>query len=236
MRMNRHVPTIAFTLALAAVVLAAPRDRDSPGNRGYSLGFDHGTQAIERLDAEGADVDVAQLIAGFTDAVRRTRPRISDAERRAILGSMSGEAAEREAEERMRYDAEFRAEAERNLERSRAHHATLRKTAGVRTLKSGLQYEVVRAGEGRSPRVSDTVVVSYEATTLDGDVVATGADQATKVNGVIRGAGEALRLMSRGARWRMSIPPDLAFGVAGRPPAVGPNETIVVDVTLHLIR
>jgi FKBP-type peptidyl-prolyl cis-trans isomerase FklB len=107
---------------------------------------------------------------------------------------------------------------------------------GVTTLPSGVQYKVVKAGTGKKPKETDTVVTHYKGTLLDGtefDSSFKRNQPATfKVNGVIRGWTEALQLMEEGAKWILYVPAALAYGDRGAGQQIGPNATLIFEVEL----
>ena len=111
---------------------------------------------------------------------------------------------------------------------------------GVKTLPSGLQYKVIKDGEGKTPKLTDTVVTHYRGTLLDG----TEFDSSYKrnepaefpVNRVIKGWTEALQLMKEGSKWMLYIPPNLAYGERGAGRAIGPNETLVFEIELLKVK
>ena len=111
---------------------------------------------------------------------------------------------------------------------------------GINTLSSGLRYQVLKEGTGAKPSITDTVVTHYHGTFLDGSVfdssVDRGAPATFPVNGVIRGWTEALQLMSVGSKWRLVIPPDLAYGKRGAGRLIPPNSTLIFEVELLDIR
>ena len=111
---------------------------------------------------------------------------------------------------------------------------------GINTLSSGLRYQVLKEGTGAKPSITDTVVTHYHGTFLDGLVfdssVDRGAPATFPVNGVIRGWTEALQLMSVGSKWRLVIPPDLAYGKRGAGRLIPPNATLIFEVELLDIR
>ncbi|MCX5910402.1 MAG: FKBP-type peptidyl-prolyl cis-trans isomerase, partial [Deltaproteobacteria bacterium] len=111
---------------------------------------------------------------------------------------------------------------------------------GVKTLPSGLQYKVVKAGNGKKPKATDTVVTHYKGTLLDGtefDSSFKRNQPATfKVNGVIRGWTEALQLMEEGAKWILYVPAALAYGDRGAGQQIGPNATLIFEVELISIQ
>lgn len=110
------------------------------------------------------------------------------------------------------------------------------KKKGVITLPSGLQYEVIKQGNGSKPLETDEVTVHYHGTLINGEVfdssVERGQPATFPVNGVIRGWVEALQLMNEGSKWRLFIPHDLAYGANGAGPKIGPYSTLIFDVEL----
>jgi FKBP-type peptidyl-prolyl cis-trans isomerase FklB len=105
---------------------------------------------------------------------------------------------------------------------------------GVVTLPSGLQYQVITAGKGPKPTASSTVRTRYRGALLDGtEFDSSGQDEASfPVGGVIPGWTEALQLMPVGSKWRLFVPPELAYGPRGAGQAIGPNATLVFEVEL----
>jgi len=110
------------------------------------------------------------------------------------------------------------------------------KRNGVVTLPSGLQYEVIKEGNGPKPKATDKVKVHYHGTLLDGTVfdssVERGEPISFPVNGVIQGWQEALQLMPVGAKWKLYIPYNLAYGERGAGGKIGPYEPLVFEVEL----
>lgn len=110
------------------------------------------------------------------------------------------------------------------------------KKEGVVTTASGLQYEILTAGSGDSPASTDKVTVHYEGSLTDGTVFDSSykrGDPATfGVTQVIPGWVEALQLMQPGAKWKLTIPQDLAYGERGAPPNIPPFSTLVFTVEM----
>ena len=105
----------------------------------------------------------------------------------------------------------------------------------VKTLESGLQYEIMEKGTGKIPSISDTVNVIYEGYLLNKDVFDTTKDsgpQRMKISQTMKGWQEALQLMPEGSRWKVYIPHDLAYGEIGAPPMIQPNSTLVFIIEL----
>ncbi len=114
--------------------------------------------------------------------------------------------------------------------------ASNKNKAGVKTLPSGLQYQVLQEGRGKSPAKTDKVTTHYHGTLIDGTVFDSsyerGQPATFPVNGVIAGWTEALQLMKEGAKWRLFIPSELAYGTRGAGEDIGPNATLIFDVEL----
>ncbi len=115
------------------------------------------------------------------------------------------------------------------------------KQPGVITLPSGLQYKVLRSGEGTaSPKPTDTVSVNYRGTLINGtefdSSYSRGEATSFPVNRVIAGWTEALQLMVVGDKWKLFIPADLAYGAQGAGNLIGPNETLIFEVELLSIK
>ncbi len=110
------------------------------------------------------------------------------------------------------------------------------KRVEVKTTASGLQYEVIKEGEGASPKPTDKVMVHYEGKLIDGTVFDSSVDRGEPatfgVTQVIPGWVEALQLMKVGAKWRLFIPSALAYGPQGAGGVIGPNQTLIFDVEL----
>jgi FKBP-type peptidyl-prolyl cis-trans isomerase FklB len=107
---------------------------------------------------------------------------------------------------------------------------------GVTTTPTGLQYEVLQPGKGKTPDRDSTVRVHYHGTLVDGTVfdssVQRGEPLEFPVNGVISGWTEALQLMQEGARWKLFIPHELGYGARGAGDAIGPYSTLIFEVEL----
>lgn len=110
---------------------------------------------------------------------------------------------------------------------------------GVVALPSGLQYKILKEGNGPKPKASDTVKCHYEGRLTDGTVfdssIRRGEPAEFPVGGVIQGWVEALQLMPVGSKWQLYIPSELAYGTHGAGQAIGPDETLIFDVELLAI-
>ena len=108
--------------------------------------------------------------------------------------------------------------------------------AGVVTLPSGLQYQVLQQGNGEKPKATDKVKCHYHGTLINGTVFDSSVERGTPavfgVNQVIPGWVEALQLMPVGSKWRLFIPSNLAYGENGAGEMIEPNSTLIFDVEL----
>jgi FKBP-type peptidyl-prolyl cis-trans isomerase FklB len=181
---------------------------------GYDIGENLKSNGIQHLDAESFN--------------------------KGLQSAMAGQEAALDEEERQKVIREFIAfsnaiRASKNLEEGIEF---LKQNAGrqeVTVLSSGLQYEILVSGSGDSPSVTDHVTTHYHGTTIDGQVfdssVERGQPATFPLNQVISGWTEALQLMNRGAKWRLFIPPALAYGERGAG-SIAPNSTLIFDVEL----
>ncbi len=110
------------------------------------------------------------------------------------------------------------------------------KKEGVTTLESGLQYEVITEGSGKKPAATDSVKCHYHGTLIDGTVFDSSVDRGEPatfgVSQVIQGWVEALQLMSVGAKWKLVIPSNLAYGEQGAGQHIAPNTSLIFEVEL----
>ena len=125
---------------------------------------------------------------------------------------------------------------EKNRETGEKFLVENKKRAGVITLPSGLQYEVITEGKGAKPKATDRVKCHYEGQLINGQVfdssVKRGEPAVFGVNQVIPGWVEALQLMPVGSKWKLYIPSDLAYGEKGAGEAIAPNSTLIFEVEL----
>jgi len=110
----------------------------------------------------------------------------------------------------------------------------------VVTLPSGLQYEIITKGVGEKPLAHNTVTCHYHGTTIKGEVfdssVKRGQPASFPLNAVIKGWTEALQLMPVGSKWKLYIPPHLAYGNRSISREIGPNSTLIFEVELLSFR
>ncbi|GAA0790677.1 FKBP-type peptidyl-prolyl cis-trans isomerase [Marinobacterium sediminicola] len=190
----------------------------------YGIGRQMGDQL-----AQGSfdGVDVEAVITGLRDSFHGEALRVPAEQIQAAFNEISQRI--REAQEALAKEA---AEAG---EQFLADNAT---REGVITLESGLQYEIIEAGEedGDKPTKQSKVRTHYHGTFIDGKVFDSSYERGQPaefpVGGVIAGWTEALQLMSKGAKWRLYVPYQLAYGAQGSPGGIPPYSTLIFDVEL----
>jgi FKBP-type peptidyl-prolyl cis-trans isomerase len=130
--------------------------------------------------------------------------------------------------------------AESALEKGQAFLKENAKKEGVKTTSSGLQYKITKEGTGKNPKATDTVVVHYKGTTIDGKEFDSsfkrGEPAEFPLNGVIKGWTEGLMYLSEGGKATLYIPSELAYGKRGAGRDIGPDETLIFDVELIKIK
>lgn len=210
------------TAAKPAMTTAAPSAFTSLEQKvSYGIGRNMGSQLA---NDPALKTDQAALIAGIQDALNGAESQISEADLRAAFQAF---------QEQAQTAAQAKAEAARAG--GAAFLATNGQRAGVTTTASGLQYEVLTPGTGAKPTRDQTVQVHYHGTLVDGTVfdssVQRGEPIEFPVTGVIPGWIEALQLMNVGAKWKLFIPANLAYGdrAAGKIP---PGSVLIFEVEL----
>jgi FKBP-type peptidyl-prolyl cis-trans isomerase FklB len=195
----------------------------------YALGLDFG----RKLKGQVAEVDAEVVARGLRDAFAAGSPLLTEGELTAALGALQGELRARQ----MKDQGEI---AKKNQQQGEAFLAENKTKEGVVPLESGLQYKVLKAGDGPKPTVDDTVVCHYRGRLVDG----TEFDSSFKRNKpatlplkrLVKGWTEALQLMPVGSKWQLFVPANLAYGARGVGRTIGPNATLVFEVELLSIQ
>ncbi|MDP7292229.1 MAG: FKBP-type peptidyl-prolyl cis-trans isomerase [Verrucomicrobiota bacterium] len=126
--------------------------------------------------------------------------------------------------------------AKKNKEAGESYLAANKDKEGVMSTDSGLQYKVIKEGDGPSPGATDSVTVNYKGTLINGTEFDSGKGISFPLNGVIKGWTEGLQLMKTGGSTRFFIPSGLAYGTTGSGSKIGPNSTLIFDVDLLSIK
>ncbi len=191
----------------------------------YAIGMDIG-QSVKSL---GADIDQDALAAGIRDRLSGNKLQLTQEEATKVQQAFFKARAEKQAAER-------KAQAEKNKAEGEKFLAENAKKKGVTTTESGLQYEVLKQGDGPRPKATDQVKVHYRGTLLDGtefdSSYSRGQPVTFPLNGVIKGWTEALQLMPVGSKYKIYLPASLAYGEQGAGNKIAPNAALVFEVEL----
>lgn len=185
----------------------------------YSLGV----VLAQNLTNQGiSEFDANDLATGLEDVVKNNALKISAQEADRIIQNYLRENAQRQHGKTIKAGQDF---------------MTINaKRPEVIVLESGLQYEVLREGIGKNPQPTDKVTTHYHGTLIDGTIfdssVERGEPATFPVNGVIAGWVEALQLMKPGSKFRLFVPPQLAYGEQGAGNIIKPFSTLIFEVEL----
>lgn len=210
-------PEAGETSSTTTETAAAQSERKAPEDLHERMSYAIGLNVGRTLRNQGIKANVELLLQGVQDGVSSTEALLSDAQVQNTMKEFQNymlEAKKTEGEDYLNAN---------------------REEEGVVVLPSGLQYQVLQAGTGAQPGADDQVKVHYRGTFINGEQFDSSYDRGEPatfgVTQVIRGWTEALQLMKEGAKWKLAIPSDLAYGVQGRP-GIPPNSTLVFEVEL----
>ena len=220
--------TAAKTTEQAPKTNAAFKDQNQQS--AYALGASLGRymdNSLKEQEKLGIKLDKKLLIDGVQDAFAG-KSKLSDADIEQTLKAF-------EAKVKSAAQAKMEKDAKENAQKGDAFAAKFAKEAGVKKTASGLLYKVEKEGTGPAPVDSDTVVVNYKGTLIDGtefdNSYKRGEPLSFRLDGVIPGWTEGLKHLKKGGKIELVIPPDLAYGQNGVP-GIPPNSTLVFDVEL----
>ncbi len=194
-----------------------------------SASYAIGMNMAASLDAAKADVNLDALLSGFSDYFNELGSEVPEEQAGPMIQAFVAVVQERQ-------QAEMAAQAEGNVADGQSYREANGVRSEVTTTASGLQFEVLEPGTGEMPGDNSEVTVHYRGTLIDGTEFDSsyprGQPSTFPINGVISGWTEALKMMSVGGKYRLVIPPELAYGVRGSSPDIGPNATLVFEVEL----
>lgn len=240
----RSLPFMAKTALLTASMTLAPimtssvmsqdaatkekatetAEKPTPQSIGYFLGISMGQQMAQSGIALG-DFDQKSMMQGFADGMNKKDSSLTDDQLKATQGALTALLQTRRE-----------AMVEEMKAKGVAFLAANKDKEGVKTLDSGLQYKVIKAGEGESPAATDTVKVHYTGKLISGKTfdssIQRGKPATFRVGQVIPGWQEGIQKMKVGSKWMLYIPSDLAYGANGSPGAIGPHQVLVFEVEL----
>ena len=208
-------------MAQKSTTLKTKKDKTS-----YSLGVVIGKDVARNIN--GADINKTLFVQGLKDAINNSKYALTENEMKTILESFQQEMI-----------GKMQAKSEKNKKEGEAFLAANKQKEGVVTLPSGLQYKILKAGDGAKPTAAQTVKCNYRGTLLDGTEFDSsykrGEPTEFPIGQVIKGWVEALQLMPVGSKWQLFIPSNLAYGENGGGPG-GPNATLIFEIELISIK
>ena len=194
-----------------------------------------GAEVAKSIKQQGIDLDVDVLLKAVKDVLSAQNLLMTDDEIRKTTATVHAELKQK----RMQGMRVRTKDAEENRKEGEAFLAENKTKEGVVTLPSGLQYRILKAGDGKKPSDADTVECHYRGTLINGtefDGTEEGKPANLKVSALIPGWKEAMKLMLVGSKWQIFIPPQLAYGERGVGRDIGPNATLIFEVELLAIK
>ncbi len=224
---------ITSCLLLTAVCLTAVgQDEETPAKIEDVLkegSYAFGVNFMNGMKAQGVELNLEAFIKGISDASADKVEKSDEQLEQAFIAFQ--QALQKMAAERAAKAGEL------NKKKGEEFLAANGKKEGVKTTESGLQYKVIKAGKGASPKPTSSVTTHYEGRLINGKVFDSSYKRGTPatfgVTQVIKGWTEALQLMKEGDQWELYIPSELAYGERGAPSgSIGPNETLIFKIEL----
>ena len=233
-RLTKMIAALAVFVLVASTASALDRASYSRNKTALKSDLDRASYSVgmslgNDFKSRGIDINPELLAMGMQDVISGNETLLTQEEAIAALQMLQQMAITRQQELLSQMAA-------KNLAAGEAFLAENGKREGVVTTASGLQYEVVTEGTGKSPKASDQVKVDYRGSFIDGTEFDSsyqrGEPASFSVEGIIPGWTEALLLMKEGAKWKLYIPASLGYGEQGAPPVIEPNSTLVFEVEL----
>jgi FKBP-type peptidyl-prolyl cis-trans isomerase FklB len=212
------------TTAKGATTLTLKTQKDKAS---YALGMNIGS-TLKRQGVT-AQVDPSIVARGLRDSMGTGKTLLTEDEQKTVLMQL-------QTEVRQQQQAKAHDEGLTNRKEGDTFLAANKAKEGVVTLPSGLQYKILKEGNGPKPTATDTVSCNYRGTLISGKEFDSsykrGEPTSFPVSGVIKGWTEALQLMPVGSKWQLFVPADLAYGDRSPSPDIGPGDTLVFEVEL----
>ena len=229
MALKWMVITVASLLAGQTGAFAAQELRTELEKTSYAVGADLG----KNIQRQGITFDVEALLGGMRDALAHGDLRMTDAELQATLNAFQTDLKLKRARPLQLVATKNKADGDAFLAANKAKE-------GVVTLPSGVQYKVLKEGQGRKPSAGDTVECHYRGTLIDGaefdNSYRRGQPATLPVKGVVPGFGEALQLMAEGSKWQVVLPSQCAYGEKGSGSKIEPYATLIFEIELLSIK
>jgi FKBP-type peptidyl-prolyl cis-trans isomerase FklB len=198
-----------------------------------TLSYFIGMSVGNSIKKQELTVDVDTIAAAIKDVVSNRTTRFTDARFNEVQKQLSGALRAKMMAQRQAEQEKLEKEGAENKVKADAFLAKNATEPGVKSLTNGLQYKVIKEGNGATPGPHDNVTVRYKGSLIDGTVFDQNTNFSTAVTGrTIKGWTEVLQQMKVGSEWQVFIPPDLGYGLRGSPPKIAPNAALIFDMEL----
>ncbi len=217
--------TLAALAAIATVCAAHAAEQPKLESHEQKVGYLIGHNIGSGFHQDEVELDFDALIAGLKAGMAGTPLQLTREQAMEVQQAF-----------RARMEAKAEAKSAKLAEAGRKFLESNKKRPEVKTTASGLQYEVLKKGSGKTPTKDDQVTTHYTGTLVDGTKFDSSVDRGQPatfpVGGVIKGWTEALQLMKEGDKWKLYIPHELAYGAQGSPPAIPPAAALIFEIEL----
>ncbi len=225
--------TFASAQEAAPVTKSAPESKPAapldPAVLKEKISYFYGADVARSFQDNKVDISMESFLQGLKDTVDKKPAKYTTEELEAAMNQFAQAMVAKQQKDMAEAGQKNSAEGDKFLD-------TNAKRKGVTTTASGLQYEIIKAGEGAKPTANDTVTVHYHGTLINGKVFDSSVDRKEPatfpVGGVIPGWVEALQLMPLGSKWKLFIPAKLAYAERGAGPEIGPGSALIFEVEL----
>ena len=226
--MKLHLKWLGILAVLFFAAQASAGDTPAFKTKKDMMSYAVGVEVAKNFKKQAIEFNPQVLIQGLKDELAGKKLLLTEPELRSLMSDLQSEVRRRMAAKRQAAVVENRKE-------GAAFLAANKSKKGVVSLKSGVQYEVLKEGSGQKPSATGSVVCNYRGTLIDGtefDANEAGKPATLKMSSMIPGLKEALLLMPAGSRWKIYIPSELAYGTRGAGADIGPNETLIFEMDL----
>jgi FKBP-type peptidyl-prolyl cis-trans isomerase FklB len=234
-RKESLMKSVGLVLLCTAIIAAQAKSQEKTELKtqkdsvSYSIGLDIG----KRLKQQSVEIDADLVARGIKDAESDSTRLLTEVQAESVINAFQQQIS-------AKLDSVKKALGMKNKAAGEAFLEENKKKEGVKVLPDGLQYKVLKEGNGRKPKADETVTVNYRGSLIDGtefdSSIKRGEPSTFRVNGVVKGWTEALQLMPVGSKWQLFIPPELAYGERGAGNVIPPNSTLIFEVELLSIK
>jgi FKBP-type peptidyl-prolyl cis-trans isomerase FklB len=228
MKMQSILVSLTCAALFVSTTVRADEPVDALKTEKERISYTVGVESARNFKKQGFEFDAQMFLRGMDDGMSGQKTLIPEREMKKILQAF-------QVKVRQSMAANRKAAADENRRKSTEFLEANKSKDGIVALTSGLQYKVLKDGNGRKPTEADIVLCEYRGTLLDGtefDGTTPGKPATMKLSQLIPGWKEALKLMPVGSKWQLFVPPSMAYGEKGVGTEIGPNELLVFELEL----